>query len=148
MPRSAARTGMPGQVDQVEDVRVDELGREVERQHVEIACRAVRVDGEQRQSVLTEQRLEVGPRGVGPLGHGVGPLVQDLIQDLQALVGQPDLVRVGVGQQPGHLRLVVHGRLRSVFAADVAGRLLDLGEQRLELGPESHDPGSLPSISA
>ena len=40
---------------------------------------------------------------VGPLGDGVGALVQQLVEDLQALVGQPDLVGVGIEQQPGHL---------------------------------------------
>jgi hypothetical protein len=50
--------------------------------------------------------LEVGPGGVGALGDRVVALVEDLVEDLQALVGQADLVGVGVasshatGQRP------------------------------------------------
>ena len=71
-------------------------------EHVEVGGRAVGVDREQRQPVGAEQRLEVDPGGVGPLGHRIGALVEDLVEDLQALVGQADLVGVRVDQQPGH----------------------------------------------
>ena len=102
----AAAVGGPdraaGQVDHVEEVRVRQLGREVEGQDVEVGGRAVGVDREQGQVVGPRaQRLEVGPRRVGALGDGVGALVEDLVEDLEALVGQPDLVGVGVRQQPG-----------------------------------------------
>ena len=112
-----------GEVDAVEHVRVDELGRQVEGEEVELAGRAVRVDREQRQAVLAQQRLEIGPRRVGALGHRVGPLVEDLVEDLQALVGQADLVGVGVRQQPRHLVGTVVWGLCAVLAADVASRL-------------------------
>ena len=39
-----------GKVDAVEEVRVRQLGRQVERQQVEQRCRAVRVDAEEREA--------------------------------------------------------------------------------------------------
>ena len=130
----------PGQVDAVEQVGVDELGRQVEGQQVEGPGRAVRVDREQRQLMRPEHALHVGPRGVGALGRRVGPLVEDLVEDLQALVGQPDLVGVGVDQQPGRLVGAVVGGLAAVLAPDVAGRLLDPGQQGFELWPDRVHP--------
>ena len=125
-----------GEVEAVEDVRVDELGGEVERDQVEVAGRAMRVDREQRQAVAAQQRLEIEPRRVGALGDGVGALVQDLVEDLQPLVGQADLVGIGVDEEPGHLPRAVVGGQCAVFASDVAGRLLHLGQERLEPWPE------------
>jgi hypothetical protein len=60
----------------------------------------VGVDREQRDALAAHDGLEVAPGGVRPLGDGVVALVEDLVEDLQALVGKADLVGVGVGQQP------------------------------------------------
>ena len=128
-----------GQVDAVEDVGVDELGGQVERQHVEGGGRQVVVHREQRQALRPEAGFEVGPGGVGPLGDRVRPLVEDLVEDLEPLVGQPDLVGVGIAEQPGHTAGAVFRRDRPQLAPDVAGRLLDLGQERLQLGPHGHD---------
>ena len=132
--------GHAREVHAVEKVGVDELGRQVEGEDVEVAGGAMRVHREQRQAVLPQQRLEVGPRGVGALGDGVGALVEDLVEDLQPLVRQPDLVRVGIAEQPRHLLRRVLRSLGPVLAADVASRLLHPAEQRFELRPDRrHD---------
>jgi hypothetical protein len=134
-----------GEVDAVQDVGVDELGRQVERQDVERPGRPVRVDREERDPVPSHEGLEVDPRGIGALGQGVGSFVEDLVEDLQALVRKADLVGVGVGQQPRDPPGVVRGTDGAVLEADVAGRLLDLRQQRFEAGPEVvHDPPMLP----
>ena len=91
-----------GEIDQVEQVRVDELGREVEGQHVEVARRAVGVDAEERQARGPHRRLHVGPGRIGALRHRIGPLVQDFIKDLEPLVGEADLVGVGIDQEEGN----------------------------------------------
>ena len=114
----------PGQVDGVEQVRIRQLGRQVERQHVELAGGTVRVDREQRDALAPHDRLEVGPRVVGPLGGGVVALVEDLVEDLQALVGQADLVGVGVGEQPRHEMPGMTRPLRAELQPDVACGLL------------------------
>ena len=44
--------------------------------------------------------LEVGPHRVGALGEDPVALVEHLVEDLHALVGQADLVGVGVHQRP------------------------------------------------
>ncbi len=128
------------QVDAVEEVRVGELGRQVEAQQVELAGGAVRVDREEREPPVAHERLEVDPRCVGALGEGVVALVQDLVEDLQTLVGQADLVGVGVDEQPPDVALAGLGTLRTVLQADVARRLLHMGQEGLERGPEGGHP--------
>ena len=126
----------PGQIDAVEHVGVGELGREVEGDHVEVRSRAVALQREQREPLGPHERLEVDPGRVRALGQGVGPLVEDLIEDLQALVGQADLVGVGVGEQPRHRPGPVERGLHPVLAADVAGRFRHSGQQLLQPGPQ------------
>ena len=62
---------------------------------------AVGVDREERHRALAHLAGEVEPGRVGALGDGVGAFVEDLVEDLEPLVGQPDLVGVGVDEQPG-----------------------------------------------
>ena len=64
------------------------------------------------------------------------PLVQEFVEDLEPLVGQADLVAVRIDEQPRHrVRSVLH-LLGAELTPDVAGRLRDLGEERLDLWPE------------
>jgi hypothetical protein len=123
-----------GEVEGLEQVGVAELGGEADAQQVEVGDRAVGVDGELADAVLAHQGGEVGPDGVGALGQGVGPLVEHLVQDHQALVGQPDLVGVGVHQRPVDGDVVPRLDLRVQLAADVLDRLLHLREERFETG--------------
>ena len=96
--------------------------------------RAVRVHGELRHAVLAHQRLEVRPDRVGALGEHVGLLVEHLVEDLHALVGQADLVRVRVHQRPPHGRGVPVLDDRAELAADVLDRLAHPGQQLLKAG--------------
>ena len=111
-----------GEVDAVQDVRVDELGREVEREDVEVAGGAVGVDGEQRRPVRPQLGLEVDPRRVGALGRRVVAFVEDLVEDLEPLVGEADLVGVGVDEQPGDLVGPVLRPLRSPAPSRCSGQ--------------------------
>src|SRR5207253_539783 len=63
-------------------------------------------------------------------------LVEDLVQDLEALVRQAHLVGVGVDQQPGHPVAAMGRGASAVLTADVAGGLLHLGQERLDPRPE------------
>ena len=128
--------GHAGQIDAVQDVRVDELGGEVERDDVELVGGAVRVDREQREALAAQDLFEVGPGGVGALGEGVVTLVEDLVEDLEALVGQADLVGVRVHQEPPDPLGARRRNLGAELAADVARRLLDRGEMGLEPSPD------------
>ena len=123
--------GHAGQIDEVQHVRVDQFRGEVEGQDVELAGAQVGVHREEREPLPAHQGLEVAPRGVGPLGNGVAALVEDLVEDLQPLVGQADLVTVGVAEQPGHLAGAVSRRACTLLAADVARRTLNLIQERL-----------------
>ena len=84
--------------------------------------------------MLAHERLEVGPDGVGALGQRVGPLVEDLVEDHDALVGQPHLVGVRVHQRPPHRRRFPVLELRVQLATDVLHGLRDTRQQRLEGG--------------
>ena len=130
-----------GEVERRQHVRVAQLGREAEAEEVEVAHRAVPVDGELREARLPQLRLHVGPHGVRPLGEGVRPLVEDLVEDHDALVGHADLVRVGVHQRPARGQLLAVGAVaadvpvldRGVeLAADVLDGLVDPLQQGLE----------------
>jgi hypothetical protein len=90
------------EVERGEQVGVPELGGEADAEKVEGPDRTVRVDGELREAVLPQQLLHVGPDGVGALRQGVRSLVEDLVEDHDALVGQSDLVRVRIHQGPPH----------------------------------------------
>ncbi|CAB4948545.1 unannotated protein [freshwater metagenome] len=130
-----------GEINHVEKVRVGELGRKVEADEIEQSRRAMTVEREQRNVLIAKETLEVGPRGIGPLGYRMRILVEDFVKNLQTLIGQTDFVGVGVRQQPCHL---VGGMVRgtsSVLKADVASRFRHLGQEGLQLGPHiGHDP--------
>ncbi len=128
------------EVDEVQQVRVDELGREVEREHVEVGGGPVGVDAEQRHLGRPHRRLHVGPGRVGPLRHRVFALVEQLVEDLEPLVGEPDLVGVGIDQEKGRPAAPMAGRqvawLRSHLHTDVTSGLLNPGQQRFYPRPQ------------
>ena len=128
-----------GQVERVEHVGVAQLGREADAEDVERADRPVGVDGELRHVVLAHQRLEVWPHRVGALGQDVGLLVEHLVQDHDALVGQADLVGIGIHQAPADVGAVpvLDGGVE--LAADILDRLLDSRQQRLKAGEQGLD---------
>ena len=128
--------GHPGEIDAVQHVGVGELGGQVEGQHVELVAGQMVLQREQRHLMAAHLRFEIKPRRVRALGHRVVSLVDDLVEDLQALVGQADLVGIGVDQQPGHFVGAVKGTLGAVLAPDVAGRFLHPGEQGFKPGPD------------
>ena len=117
-------------------VDADELSRDAEADDVEVGGGAVGVDREKRYPPASHEPLHVDPGGIGALGERVGALVEDLVEDLEPLVGKAHLVGVRVHEEPGHLARRVGRYLGSVFAPDVPGRLLHLGQQRLDARPE------------
>jgi len=71
------------------------------------------------------------------LGERVLALVDDLVEDLHALVRQPDLVGIGVHQRPVDLDGVPLLRPCVELTADVLDRLADAREQGLERGEQA-----------
>jgi hypothetical protein len=136
-----------GEVEGIEQVRVAELGGEGDPEQVERRDRAVAVDGELRHAVLAHQLLEVGPDGVGALGEHVRALVEHLVQDLDALVGQADLVCVRVHEHPAHGRLVPGLDHRAEFAADVLDRLAHQRQQAFELREDARNVHDMPAYA-
>ena len=76
-----------GEVETLEHVGVDELGGQAEGDDVEGAGVVVGVDREQRHGVGPHLRVHVDPGRVGALRQRVVALVQDLVEDLEPLVG-------------------------------------------------------------
>jgi hypothetical protein len=81
----------------------------------------MRVDRKEGNPPLTHQCLKVDPGRVRTLGYGVGALIQNLVQDLQPLIGQADLIHIGVSEEPSHFAVAVLRNYRSIFAPDIAG---------------------------
>ena len=125
-----------GQIHHVDQVRVGEFGREIEPDDVEVGGGPMRVNGEQGDSPLSEEFLEIVPRGIGALSHRIRPLVDDLVEDLEALVRKSDLVGVRVPKQPSDLVGGVLRNLCTSFHADISGRFGDAGQQLFDLGPQ------------
>jgi len=126
----------PGEVDAVQHVGVDQLGGKVEGHDVEGGGGTVGLQREQRQPAGPELGFEVDPGCVGAFGARVGPFVEDLVEDLEPLVGEADLVGVGIEEQPGHLVAAMLGRDAARFHPDVASGFLNPGQQWLDPRPQ------------
>ena len=118
------------EIDQLEYVRVRELGLQRDTEQVDIAHGAPRLERKQRHVVATHGVGHVRPRAVDALGRGVGAVVDQAVEDLQRLIRDPDLVRIGVGEGDLDRRIGLDGLVR--LAADVARRLLDLRQKALD----------------
>ncbi len=140
------------EIERGQQVGVSQLGGEADAQQVEVADRAVAVHGELRDTVLTQQFLQIRPDRVGTLGQDVRLLVEDLVQDLDTLVGQAYLVGVRIHQTPADDRVRPGLALGIPFAAEVAHGLTDPRQQRFQTGeqrlsgharePTAHSPSA------
>ncbi len=140
-----------GEVEGVEHVGVAELGGEAQAEQVEGADGTVAVHGELRDRALlvtgAHHLLHVGPHRVGALGEDPVALVEHLVEDLHALVGQAHLVGVGVHQRPPHggaARLGAGGAVpvlddRVELAADVLDGLLHRRQLALQAREDRRD---------
>ncbi len=122
-----------GEVQGREHVGVAQLRGEGQAEHVEGGDRAVAVHGELRHLVLAHQFFEVGPHAVGALGEDALALVEHLVQDHDALVGQPDFVRVRVHESPADVTALPLLDRGVEFTADVLDGLLHMRKQGLKL---------------
>ena len=128
------------QVEHGENVGVAEFVRQGDAEHVVAAQADPRLEGEERQPGAAQGRLHVDIRGVGAVRHHMLAGVEQVIEDLQPLVGHADLVEVGedeteaevVGRDPA-----AHG---VEFAADILTRFAHQRKDGLEieLGVSGH----------
>ena len=102
----------------------------------------VGVDREQRHRVGPHLLGHVEPGRVGAFGQGVVAFVQDLVQDLEPLVGQPDFVGVGIDEKPGgELRVMLRTEAPPLHP-DVATGLLDPCQEGLHPWPQVRHVGA------
>ena len=126
-----------GEVEALEHVRVDELGGEVEGDHVE--ARRRRGGCRPRRAAPTTGRIsavDVEPGRVGAFGERIVAFVEDLVEDLEPLVGQADLVGVGIDEEPGGEVWPVLRPEAAPLHPDVASGLLDPGQEGFHPWPE------------
>ena len=103
------------------------------------------LQGEQREARAAQLALEVDPRRIRAFGYRVGSFVENLVEDLEALVREPDLVGVRIQEQPRDPLGPVLSDDRTPLHSDVAGGLLDPGKERFDPRPQAgHYPISLP----
>ena len=134
--------GHAREVEALEHVRVHQLGGEAEGEDVELTGVVVGVDREQRHRVGPHRVGHVDPGRVGAFGQGVVAFVQDLVQDLEPLVGQPDLVGVGIHEKPGcELRVMLRTEAPPLHP-DVATGLLDPCQEGLHPWPQVRHVGT------
>ncbi len=113
-----------GQVQHGQHAGVGQLELERHPEHVEGADRRARLEREEREPALPEHPLHVRPGQEDPLAGDVGPIVEEVVEEAEAQVGHPDLVRVGERQGEADPDLVEVLHHRAELGADVAGGLL------------------------
>ena len=84
---------------------------------------------QQRNTRLTHGVAHIGPRHITALAGNTLGLVEDVVEDGDALVGQTNLVNIRIDQAATVVGISLGKRAPLVI--DIATRLLDLGEQRL-----------------
>src|SRR5215207_427793 len=132
LPALSSADRYSGQVQLSEHVGVAELGSKAQSEDIELSDRSVRIQRELWHAVLAHQRLHVGPYRVRPLGKDPVLLVENLVQDRDALIGQPYLVRIRIAEAPAHLDRLPVLRHAVQFPAHVLDGFADPREQRFE----------------
>lgn len=88
------------------------------------------LERQQRNVRLAHGVAHVGPRHIAALAGNALGLIKDVVENGDALVGQTDLIHVRID----HAATIVGISLgeRAPLVVDIATRLFDLGEQRLD----------------
>ncbi len=131
-----AMQGDARKVERGQQIGVPQLGGEADAEQVEVGHRTVAIHGELGDAVLTQQLFQIRPDRVGALSQDVRLLVENLVKDLDALVGQADLVGVRIHQAPADDRVRPRLYLGVSFAAEIAHGLADPRKQRFQTGEQ------------
>ena len=113
------------QIEHGQDVRGGQLVGQREADDVEVRQRPPRLERGERRPLAAQLLLAVDPGGEDALGEVLLAGVDDLVEDLQALVRHAELVEVGEGQRDargGALEVLAHG---VDLAVEVLERVLD-----------------------
>ena len=113
----------PGEVEHIQDIRVDHLVLQGEPEKIKCCNRAAAFQRKERQPLLTHLFLHIDPRCIDTLRCNICTAVQDLIEDGKPEIAHADLVDIGQCQCKFALYgvpVLAHG---IPFAARVARRL-------------------------
>ncbi|BDD86689.1 hypothetical protein DPPLL_10540 [Desulfofustis limnaeus] len=75
-----------------------------------------------------QQLLGVGGRAVAPFRLDLGMTVEQVVEDVQSLVGHADLVQIGENERPVEEIIAGVRRYTVVLAAQVTARAADKGQ--------------------
>ena len=124
--------GDAGEIEEIRNVDVVELGLERDADDVEIGDGVVGLEGVEGKIGSAERRRHVGHGGEGPLGQGVVAAVDEVVEDPGALVGHADLVGVGEGEGDPQRDAVPRLAGQVAFETEIARRALDGGQDRVQ----------------
>ena len=88
------------------------------------------LEREQRNARLAHSVTHIGPRHIATLAGKALLMIEYVIEDRKPLIGQTDLVHIRIDQAATVVGIGLGKRAPLVI--DIATRLLDLGEQRLD----------------
>lgn len=119
-----------GEIERLEKVCHGHLVRHVHTDDIKRGHGRCALERQQRDTGLAHGIAHIGPRHITALTGDALGLVKDVVQDGDTLVGQADLVHVRVN----HAATIVGIGLgeRTPLVVDIATRLFDLREQRLD----------------
>ena len=119
-----------GEIERLEKVCHSHLVRHVHTDDVERGHGRCALKRQQRNPRLAHGIAHIGPRYVAALAGNALGLIKDVVENGDALVGQTDLIHVRIDHAAAIVGIDL--RERAPLVVDIATRLLDLGEQRLD----------------
>ena len=119
-----------GEIERLEKVCHSHLVRHVHTDDVERGHGRCALERQQRNPRLAHGIAHIGPRYVAALAGNALGLIKDVVENGDALVGQTDLIHVRIDHAAAIVGIGL--RERAPLVVDIATRLLDLGEQRLD----------------
>ena len=117
--------GNAAHLEHVENVGVGELPLKREADCIEFAERSAALHAEERHAAPAELSLHVDVRRKGPLGPGAGIAIENVIENLQPQIAEPDIVAVRKRETDAQVdapEILMH---RVELCAEIAARLLN-----------------------
>lgn len=97
-----------GQIQNGEDIGITQLIREGDTDEVKISQRSSRLQAGKWYGMITQIILGIGSGAIASFGVDIGQFVEQMIEDMQALVGHPDFIQIR--KDKGTEQITVRGR--------------------------------------
>ncbi|GBE57698.1 hypothetical protein BMS3Abin01_00619 [bacterium BMS3Abin01] len=110
-----------GKIQHLQDIGIGKLVLQGDPPQIHPPYRLPALQHEQRYILVAHQRGHVGPGAVDPLRPGFAVVVDQGVKDLDRLVGDADLIDIGVAERYPECIFLLPDTAN--LAADIAGRL-------------------------